>query len=180
MKNIAAKKSVVTRKTIIISAIALLLAGITVGGASAFWFPFKWSDNNTTNALQNGNYQAYMNAIEAGWQRYKATITPDVFNLMSARFKNMNAARINQQYTLKAIDNAIHDNNYLEWLNATGNLTKKPSYYANITAENFAIYVKLYNAEKAGDWNAIQQYSEQLGIARTMHFRSRRHGWKPW
>ena len=122
------------------------------------------NDTAVHQALQTGDYQGYLNAIEANWQKYKAGITQDKFNTMSEKYNNMTANKAAMQKTQDAITKSIQDNSYQEWSSAIATLPKKPAFTDNITADNFATYVQLYNAQQNKDWTTVQTLTKQLGI----------------
>jgi hypothetical protein len=133
--------------------------------------PSHWfsGDNATATALKNGDYQGYLNAIDANWQTYRASITQDKFNEMSQQYNNRTAQISTMQANKKAVDQAIQDGNYQEWVTAINALGKKPAFADKITADNFAIYVQMYKAEQNKDWTTAQQDAQQLGITAGMH-----------
>lgn len=156
-----------------LGAIVLVFVGLLVGGVFAFPMGMHSqlsTDSAVATALQNGDYQGYLNAIEANWQSYKASITQDKFNQMSQQYNNRSTQISTMQANKKAVDQAIQDGNYQEWVTAITALNKKSSFADKITADNFATYVKMYQAEQSKDWTSAKQYAQDLGIQTGMQF----------
>lgn len=125
---------------------------------------FAYNDSAITTALQNNNYNAYMNALDAKWQAYRSSMTQDVFNKMVQDYNNKTSQMQQRQTANAQITQAIKDDSYTEWQQAISTLPKAPAFASKINATNFDTYVQLYNAQQSKNWTEVKTLSDELGI----------------
>jgi len=133
------------------ASISALIIGLVVVSGTVFAFGFPGF------GLNSESREAIMNAIKANdynaWKEaMTSTLTDEQFN----KIVEMNQKR-------EAVNKALEEGNYTAWKDAVENL-ERPKITDIITEENFNIFVQLYKAKIAGDYETVKKLSEELGI----------------
>jgi hypothetical protein len=115
-------------------------------------------------AIDNADYNAYIAALDAGWNAYKATITQDKFNQMVAQHKDMQQKKADAEAQKQKIDQAINNSDYAAWKNAIANTPNGQKLTQVITQDNFAKYVEMTKAMQNGDYNSAKKLATELGL----------------
>jgi YesN/AraC family two-component response regulator len=98
------------------------------------------------NAIEANDYNAWKEAM-------METLTEERFNRMAERHQNR-----------QAIMQALENGDYEAWKAAMENMGKDPGILDKITEENFNIFVQLHEARMNGDYETVQELSEELGL----------------
>lgn len=157
------------KKAPIFGVISLLLIGLVAAGALAM--PFGGfgkigfgSNDAMSQAMQAGNYEDYMTALEDNWKTYKAEMTEEKFNQLAERHSQMADRRAAMQESHEQIQQAIEAGNYEAWAEAISTSGRNSRMAELITEENFNTYSKLHQARQNQDWESAKQLSEELGL----------------
>ena len=134
--------------------IALIIGILAISGTA---FAFGWG-------LNSENREAIEDAIEANdynaWKEAMIeTLTEEEFNKLVEMNQNRKIAEQNKQIAEKALE----EGDYETWKEAM-EILERPKITELITEENFDTFVKLHEAKMNGDYETIQELSEELGF----------------
>lgn len=178
------------KKAPLFSISALLLVGLVAAGA--FAMPFGGfgkrgmfgSNDAIKEALEAGDYEAYMSALEENWKAYKAELTEERFNEIverhnqmaenraamqetrEHRYQEMAEKRVAMQETNEKIQQALENGDYNAWKEAVSTSGRSSRIAEKITEENFDTYVKLHEARQNKDWETAKELAEELGLGK--------------
>jgi hypothetical protein len=172
------------KKTILLSIAALFV--VSMVAVLTFAFPFEGfgktgilvKNDSASAALEAGDYDGYMSALEAQWLVFKTQMTKEKFNTLVAQHKAMLADMSRRNDTgrndseaaaartlqMEKIKQAITDGDYAAWKEAMVVMENVPKVSDKITADNFATYVKLQQALENKDVETAKELSTELGL----------------
>lgn len=151
-----------TKKAVIYGAMALVLISLVASGASASHFgeegkSMHWGSKALKNAINEGDYDAYMNALEGTG---KEPIDKEAFDDRFTRFQEMATKKAEMQA-------AIDSGDYNAWLSAIDGTYMEEKLSGMITEDNFDTFVELHQAKKDKDWEKVKALSAELGFEKT-------------
>lgn len=155
--------------------VALLFIAMVAAGAFAFGgaggMPFGGfggmrleESDALKEAVENGDYEGYMAALEESWQAYKAEVTEDKFNEIVQRHNEMSQKMAEMQEAREKVQQDLENKDYNAWKEAIGNSPCEAKLAEVITKENFDTFVEMHNAMQSGDFDKAKQLAEELGI----------------
>jgi len=143
-------------KKTMLGVLALLLVGIIAVGAYAL--PFGnglQADDAVHDALEAGDYGAYVSALEERWQAHIPT--EEMFAEQAAHFQGMEEQRA-------AIAGALESGSYDVWLEAIKDVDMPTKFAEQVTADNFDLFVKFHQAMQSGDQETANSLAQELGF----------------
>jgi len=173
------------KKMTVFVTLAILIASIVVGSVLATSFDYgrqKTVDANTVNgsitdalgvknnalfsALQAGDYNAYMAALNASDRHFMMqNLTEAQFNERATQFKELESERnVTMQYQTE-IQDAIQAKDYTAWYTAETGLEKEFSITSRVTADNFDTYVAMHEAIDSGNYTQAKALAQEIGIS---------------
>ena len=148
------------KKTTKFGVLALLLIGmvVTTGLVYAFGGGLdSESKEEIRQAIEAGDYDAWKEAVSA-------KLTEENFNKLVERHQAMSEKREMMQEHRQAIEAALEAEDYEAWKAAMDGLERGPKIDEVITEENFDTFVQLHEARKSGDFETVQELSEELEL----------------
>lgn len=139
-------------KTQIMAVLAVLIVGVAAAGAYAFGPRFGNEEMQT--ALEAGDYEAFMEAVEDGDKPFVEQMTEERFN-----------ERVEHYQSHQAIRDAVEAGDYDAWYAAMKEI-EKPRPIDVVTEDNFDIFVQMHEAREAGDFDKAEELAEELGLER--------------
>jgi len=124
-------------------------------------------------ALKNGDYEAYLTALEESWKAYKAQITEERFNTMVEQSKKRSDEETAMQEAREKIQQVLDNGNYAAWKEAVADSPHEAKLAEKITEENFPTFVEMQKAMQSGDFEKANELAEKLGLAKEEGFGKR-------
>jgi nucleotide-binding universal stress UspA family protein len=156
------------RKAPIVGMAAMLLVGLVAAGA--FAMPFggngwgRFGNEAVREALEGGDYDAYLSAIDEGWRTYRAGMTEGKFNEMFEHHQEMSEKRAQMQKKRAAVEAAIEAGDYEAWVSAIEGSPGAERLAEVITEDNFGTFAEIHQARQDKDWEKAKELAEELGI----------------
>jgi len=139
-------------KTAVVTAIILGMVAVT-GTAFAFNGGFDLENREAVmSAIENGDYEAWKAAVEE-------TLTEENFN----RIMEMHQNREMERQNMEAMRQAIENGDYEAWKAVVQNCERCMT-SGEITEEQFNLMVQIHEARMNGDFETVNQLSQELGF----------------
>ncbi len=156
------------KKTAIIGVAALLLVGLVACDAFAFGGHLR-GDSAVGDALEAEDYDAYLAALDEGFQTHKARITREKFSEIAGRYHEMAENRAEMQERREQLHAAM-DEGYESWRALADSMDPQPRFADGITEENFGTFVELRDTmEHAQELRDELGFGERMGHGRFGH-----------
>lgn len=135
------------KKSIMFGTMALVLIGLVASGAFAsplgdYGKRMAHGSEAIKDALKDGDYDAYLNALE---ETDRGPMDEETFDERSARFQEMEEKRAE-------VTAAIESGDYETWLSVIEGSPMKDRLTDVITEDNFDTFVELHEANTDGDY----------------------------
>lgn len=165
------------KKTVIFGLAALLLVGLVACDAFAFGGHFR-GNSAVGDALEAEDYDAYLAALDEGFQTHKARITREKFGEIAGRYHEMAEKRAEMQERRDQLHAAM-DEGYDSWRALADSMDPQPPFADRITDENFDKFVELRDTmEHAKELRDELGFDERMaghGKVRFVHRMHRMH-----
>ncbi|MCK5698594.1 MAG: hypothetical protein KAH93_02015 [Candidatus Aenigmarchaeota archaeon] len=157
------------KKTAIIGVAALLLLGLIAADAFAFGGHLR-GDSAAGDALEAGDYDAYLAALDEGFQTRKGQqMTEEKFGEMAGRYQEMAEKRAVIEERREQLHAAM-DEGYESWRVLVDSMDPQPRFADGITEENFEQFVELRDTmEHAQELRDELGFGERMGHGRFGH-----------
>ncbi len=147
------------KEAVLYGAMALVLISLVASGASASYFggegkSMHWGGEAVWNAIKEGDYDAYVNALEG---TDKEPIDKEAFDDRFVRFQEMAIKKAEMQA-------AIDSGDYNAWLSAIDGTHMEGKLSGMITEDNFGTFVELHKAKQDKDWEKVKALADELGF----------------
>ncbi|MEA3342839.1 MAG: hypothetical protein U9Q92_01615 [archaeon] len=129
------------KKTLIFGVVVLLLVGLVACDAFAFGGHLR-GDSAVGDALEAGDYDAYLAALDEGFQTRKAQMTEEKFSEIAGRYQQMAEKRAEMRERREQLHAAM-DEGYESWRALADSMDPQPPFADRITDENFDKFVEL-------------------------------------
>jgi len=129
------------KNTVIFGVAALFIFGLVACDAFAFGGHFR-GDSAVGDALEADDYDAYLAALDDGFQTRKAQMTEEKFSKIAGHYLKMTEKRAEMQERREQLHAAM-DEGYESWRALADSMDPQPPFADRITEENFDKFVEL-------------------------------------
>ncbi len=145
------------KKTLILGVAALLIFGLVAAEAFAFGGHFK-GGGAVGDALEAEDYDAYLLALDEGFETRKGLMTEEKFGEIAGRYHEMAEKRAEMLERREQIHAAM-DEGYESWRALVDGMDPQPRFADKVTEENFEQFV-----EQRDTMNHAKELRDELGF----------------